>query len=83
MSNQVVLGKKYTDEISGVTGVATSRTEFLFGCVRVFLEPEGVKEDGSPKEGTYFDEQRLIEDSVAKAGGPTDLPPPSRPDPPK
>jgi hypothetical protein len=52
----IVLGEKYRDEISGVEGVATSKTEYLYGCLRVCLE---FTADGKLDE-VYLDEQRLV-----------------------
>lgn len=68
----VTLGKQYTDSITGFVGVAVSRTEYLYGCVRVGLEG-AIK----PGESFWFDEQRLTETTNAISGG--DMPnPPSR-----
>ena len=71
----VKLGDKVRDSISGFEGVATSRTEFLYGCVRVCVEPQGLH-DGKPIDSQYFDEQRLCESSPAPVGGPGPVPPP-------
>lgn len=35
---KIKLGQRYRDKVSGFEGVATSRTEFLYGCERVGLE---------------------------------------------
>lgn len=56
----VVLGEKYRDTITGFVGTATSRHEYLYGCVRVSLEGE-VKEPGAQPQDPVFDEQRLVE----------------------
>ena len=62
----IVLGQKYRDSITGAEGTATSRTEFLYGCVRVCLER--VDKDGKIQT-EYFDEQRLLTiDTGASAG---------------
>ncbi len=66
-----VLGKTYTDSISGFTGVATVRSEYLFGCVRVQLE-NGT--DGKLGE-LWVDEQRLTAEASATSGGSYDAPP--------
>jgi len=71
----VKLGNFYTDRITGFKGIATGRTEYLYGCVRVQLEPQGLK-DGKPTESMWFDEQRLEVNSEAKSGGPMAAPPP-------
>ena len=68
----VKLGKQYKDSISGFEGVAISRTEYLYGCVRVGLEGKA-----KPGESLWFDEQRLTLVTNATSGG--DMPsPPSR-----
>ena len=51
------VGDSVTDPLSKFEGVVTSRTEYLFGCVRVCVEARETK-DGKPVEA-YFDEQRL------------------------
>lgn len=70
----VILGKSYTDTISGFTGVATSRHVYLYGCVRVGLE---AGKDGLEVKVEVFDEQRLVEEesgapvvTTATSGGP-------------
>jgi hypothetical protein len=65
----VALGSKVTDSITGFSGIATARTEYLYGCVRVCIEP-GRLRDGKPIESQWFDEQRLSATSKAKSGGP-------------
>jgi hypothetical protein len=68
----VKLGERYTDSITGFAGVAVSRHEYLYGCVRVKLE--GKSSTGDPKE-FYVDEQRLTDVASATSGGPIDAPP--------
>lgn len=83
---KVALGHSYEDTITGFVGVATARTEYLYGCVRVGLEGSV---DDKPDE-FWFDEQRLIampkrgelasplrieEPGKSKPGGPRDIPP--------
>jgi len=66
------------DILTGFAGTATSRTDYLYGCVRVLLEA-GDKD--SKPVSDYFDEQRLREASgaipfpTAISGGPHDAPP--------
>ncbi len=64
------LGDKAQDTISGFEGIVTGRAEYLYGCVRVLIEPEGLTENGSPQEAQWFDEQRVDGESKAEAGGP-------------
>jgi hypothetical protein len=75
----VKLGERYRDGISGYEGVATSRIEYLYGCVRVVLEA-GVQ--GKPEE-FVFDEQRLVEVATEEPPTPTARAGGSRPTPPR
>jgi hypothetical protein len=70
----VKLGDKVTDSLTGFTGIATARTEYLYGCVRILVEPTELR-DGKPVEGQYFDEQRLAADSKVPTGGSGQVPP--------
>lgn len=77
----IKLGQKVKDYITGFEGIATSRTEYMYGCARITVE--GVIKD--EKEAIfYFDEQRLqvIEDKSiqnfapkVKTGGDAKVPP--------
>lgn len=78
----VKLGDVVTDKFTGFTGIATSRTEYLYGCVRVYVEPTELK-DGKPLEGAHFDEQRLDPESAVETGGPGDFPPARKVPPPR
>ena len=67
----VKLGSIVTDEITGFKGTAVAKTEYLNGCIRVEVQPEGLhKETGKPLASDWFDEQTLCAVSAAKAGGP-------------
>lgn len=57
----IILGNKYKDTISDFEGIATAKTEYLFGGnSRVLLESEELV-SGKPVEGVWFDEPRLTE----------------------
>jgi hypothetical protein len=64
----VTLGQKYTDRITGFKGVAVVRSTWLNGCINVGLEPPA--KGGKLEDIQYFDEQRLVGKSPARAGGP-------------
>lgn len=75
---EAILGRRYKDNITGFEGTAVSRTEYLYGCVRVALE--GL--DGNKPYVEWFDEQRLIDvvteepvETTATTGGPHPTPP--------
>ncbi len=81
MPQTIDLGKRYRDRITGFTGIATARHEYLNGCVRISLMPT-VLADGKPIDGQSFDSQDmvLVDDGVAvvarPTGGPGDVPAP-------
>lgn len=55
---QITLGDKVKDTITGMVGIAVSRTEFLHGCVRISVQPQELK-DGKPVDPSYVDEPQL------------------------
>lgn len=60
MSNQFKLGQRLKDKVSGFSGIATSRVEFLNGCVRYCLQPPVSTQDPAKlPDGTYFDAEQL------------------------
>jgi hypothetical protein len=77
------LGDKVKDKISGFTGIAWGRYEYLNGCVRIDVHPEKLNKDGTRIEGSVFDIEQLDLVKAAKVrvsrpgGGPR--PQPSRP----
>ena len=56
----IELGIRVKDMITGKTGVAVARTEWLYGCSRIGIESEKL-DDGKPREIDWFDEQRVEE----------------------
>lgn len=60
MAENVVLGSTVRDKITKFTGIATGRTTFLYGCVRIIVTPTSIKDkDSKPNEGAWFDEAQL------------------------
>ncbi len=66
----IKLGEMATDSISGFIGVATGRTEYLFGCIQVKLTPKGLNAKGGPIESEWFDELQLVNAESDGTGGP-------------
>ncbi len=54
----IELGKVYRDKITGFQGVAISKTEFLYACERIGLQPQDLK-DQKPLDPSYFDIYQL------------------------
>lgn len=80
----VKLGSRVRDNLTGFEGIAVGRTDWLFGCSRIGIEPTTLK-DGKPIEAQWFDEQRVEHikdapgatvspDSSAQSGGPQNDP---------
>jgi len=63
----IKLGSKVRDNISGFTGIAIGRTEWLHGCARITIQPP-VDKDGKHQDAATFDEQQveLIEEKPVR-----------------
>lgn len=76
------LGSELRDKVSGIKGIAVSKTEFLNGCVRYSIQPKPTKKDGTIPAELWFDEKQLeivgkgIVIEQRKTGGPTTMSPP-------
>jgi len=55
---EIRLGMEVKDKISGLKGIATSITEFIYGCRRIGVSPQELK-DGKPMEDSIIDEPQL------------------------
>lgn len=54
----IKLGHKVRDKVTGFTGIAISRNEWLIGCTRIGVKPQGLHE-GKTIELEWFDEPQL------------------------
>jgi hypothetical protein len=52
------LGQKVRDVVSGASGVAIARTEWLYGCLRITFQPP-LDKDGKPCDSICVDEEQL------------------------
>lgn len=55
---KAILGATLRDIVTGVSGVAIGRVEYLSGCNQALIQPRA-KDDGVFVESVWFDEQRL------------------------
>jgi len=53
------LGSKVRDSITGFEGIVTGRAEYLSGCVRILIQPQGLNNDGEMIESQWIDEGQL------------------------
>lgn len=56
MANEIKLGDRAKDRLTGFTGIVTGIHKFISGCNKVTLAPEELK-DGKPVETQWFDVQ--------------------------
>jgi len=70
--NQMILGNKATDNISGFTGILTGRCEYVNGCIQYEITGDELVA-GEPKS-LWFDEGRLTTFPEAPSGGPQNSP---------
>lgn len=56
---KVNLGDEVKETITGLVGIVIGRTEWLYGCVRVTIQPKGLNKDGKPYDSQTFDEPAL------------------------
>lgn len=54
----IKLGSKVRDKVTGLTGIAIGRHDWLHGCTRWTVQPQELK-DGKPVEVSCFDEPQL------------------------
>lgn len=72
------LGDEAKDAVTGFTGVAVSRTDYLNGCTRVCLQPP-IGDDGKLPQYETFDEPQLEVLTAQKVSrGPTNTGGPDR-----
>ncbi len=70
------VGLELRDKVTGFKGIATSKIEYLNGCVQFCVAPK-VGKDNTPKDGQFFDIQQLevigggVKLAPKQTGGPT------------
>lgn len=52
------LGNELKDIVSGVSGIAVARVEYLNGCVQFCIQPRAA--DGKRPDCMYIDQQQLV-----------------------
>jgi len=54
----IKLGDKVKDTITGFTGIATARINYIYKCVQIQITGKKGKEDSAPSE--WFDEAGIV-----------------------
>lgn len=57
MEHNFKLGQRLRDRVTGIEGIATSKVEYLNGCVQYCIQPEA--KDNKNVDHEYFDIQQL------------------------
>lgn len=67
--SRIELGDKVKDKITGIEGIIVAITEWLYGCRRVCIQPQIIK-DGKPVDNCTIDEPQaeLIEKKFINDG---------------
>lgn len=79
----IALGQKVKDRVTGFTGIAVAKVEYLNGCIQFCVKPE-MSEPGKMPDGQYIDDHQLeiIGEGIVVArretGGPSPDTPPVR-----
>lgn len=53
------LGDKVKDKVTGFTGVAVSKVEYLNGCIQFCVTPKIKSKENKMPDGVYIDQQQL------------------------
>ena len=67
--SKINLGDQVKDKVTGFTGIATARVEFLNGCTRIAVQTDVLK-DGLSQDSPYIDEPQLevVKKEVVECG---------------
>ena len=55
----IKLGDKVKDKVTGFMGIATSKVEYLNGCIQFYVAPKMKPKDNKMPDGNYIDQQQL------------------------
>lgn len=65
--DEIELGDRVEDKITGLRGIVIAITKWMYGCTRVVIQPEEAK-DGKPAESFNIDmpQAKLIKKNVVQ-----------------
>lgn len=72
MSFKFNLRDKVKDTVTGFTGIVSSRTEWMNGCIRYGVQATKLTKEGKVADSEHLDEQQLV--LVMAAAGPKGRP---------
>ena len=85
MADRAEMGDLVKDRVTGFTGIVMGRTQWIYGCDRIWVQPQELK-DGKKVEMDSFDEAAIeivtksvinvasAKAPIAKPGGPVHEP---------
>jgi hypothetical protein len=59
MNDEIELGQRVRNKVDGFAGIVVCRSEWLWGCVRYEVQPEGLDKDGLPLDAQWLDQGQL------------------------
>lgn len=66
MVKEIKLGHKVKDIVSGFTGIAIVRLEYLNGCVRYTIQAKQTKENEVPNMDVDVEQLKKVDDGILK-----------------
>ena len=77
MAKDIKLGDKVKSKVNGFTGIAIGKSEWLNGCIRFTVQPDGLDKEGKSKPSESFDVEELdlvktkaVQITPQRTGGP-------------
>lgn len=55
-----IIGKQATDSVTSFNGTIIAVTEWMNGCVRYGIQPNGLNKDGKLIEAEWFDSEQVV-----------------------
>lgn len=56
----IKLGSRVKDKMTGLEGVAVARIEYLNGCERYEIQPQGLTKEGDVRKSHWVDRQQML-----------------------
>jgi len=56
----IKLGNEVKHLITGFTGIAVARCEYLNGCIQYCVQPQALDKDGKMQDALYIDDRALV-----------------------
>jgi hypothetical protein len=66
MDDKIKLGQKVKDIVSGISGIAVSRTEFLNGCIRYTVQTKKTTKAESFTFEADWEQLEVVNDGIIK-----------------